>query len=88
MIFAVVLDFFLCNSKYRVNGKFYKSIIRVHWISRQAYSVRKNPDTRLITVRYLFISLAVGRKYIARISLRRFATTADSEYIFSPQPVI
>ena len=28
------------------------------------------------------------RKYIPRISLRRFATTADSQYIFSPQPVI
>ena len=79
------------NSKHHVNGRFYKSIIRVHWISRQAYSVRKNPDIRLITVLrrwYLFISPAVGRKYIARISLRRFPTTADSEYIFSLQPVI
>ena len=28
------------NLKYHVNGRFYKSIIRVHWISRQAYTVR------------------------------------------------
>ena len=34
------------------------------------------------------ISPAVGRKYIARINLRHFATTADLEYIFSLQPVI
>ena len=38
------------NWKYCVNGRFYKSINRVHWTSRQPYSVRKNPDTRLITV--------------------------------------
>ena len=29
------------NSKCRVNGTFCKSIIRVHWISRQPYSVGK-----------------------------------------------
>ena len=48
--------------------------------SQQAHSIRKNPDTRLITVlrqQYLFISPAVVRKYIAQISLRRFATKAD-----------
>ena len=31
----------LANSKCRVNWGFYKSIIKVHWISRQAYSIRK-----------------------------------------------
>ena len=79
------------NSKYRVNGRFFKLIVRIHWISRQAYSVRKDPDARLIMILrwwYLFISPAVGRKYIARVSLRRFATTVDSEYIFSLQQVI
>ena len=30
--------------------RFYKSIIRVNWISRQTHSIRENPGTRLIMV--------------------------------------